>query len=210
MPYQSTIQQLKQALTKKLNTPVHYVQATCMNKQYKWFIQNHSTIIPLLIYPQNIGYLKIQAVLDENQLDDIYHIVQWTLISLEEIFRKYNIFLTDKTHFPLLIECLNSKESLKTIYDLYEASSAQSFIHCHATTYDPSIFSSELNNIFIFISNLSLLSKKNQLTLAHFLRTQNQHFIVASIEKASSKSQILPSLLECFTSPPTQDFSYHK
>ena len=188
--YEKTIEKLQQALSQRLGVPVQYCSEPKESSR-KWLIEEGSVIFPLSLKAQPAGSLKIAALLEAAQLKEIHHIVQWTMISLGNIFDQY------EAKGPFFIEASEPKEALKQAYDFYEKSLARAFIHCQAEAFDPQLFSSDLKNTFLFISNVSRLSKEHQLFLSHFLRTNQAPFTAVSIEEPSPKP-LLPSLLECF------------
>ena len=191
--YENTIEKLQQALSQRLGVLVDFCPEPKESSR-KWLIQEGSVIIPLSLKAQSIGSFKIPVLLEAGQLKEIHHIIQWTMISLANILDQY-----ESPKGPFFIEAKESKEALKQAYDLYEQSLARAFIHCQAEAFDPQLFSSDLKNTFLFVSNVSQLSKEHQLFLSHFLRTTKPQFTAVSIEEPSPKP-LLPSLLECFPS----------
>ena len=209
--YQQTIQQLSRSLEKKWKKPVEYLQQSYPVPYYsKWIEKNNETIFPLLMNFQTAGHIKVASRLNTDQLNTTRHLIQWTLKSLEDVFKQYNTqFYTDsKEIYPLLIQSEDESSSLKQAYELYEQSPARSFIHCHARVWERSFFSDHLGQTLIFISELSQLSKENQMFLSHFIRTSVQAgktpLIIGSIKEPfyelKKNSQILDSLLENFVS----------
>ena len=209
--YQQTIQQLSRSLEKKWKKPVEYLQQSYPALYCdKWLEKNNETIFPLLMNFQTAGHIKVASRLNTDQLNTTHHLIQWTLQSLEDVFKQYNTqFYTDsKEIYPLLIQSEDEPSSLKQAYELYEQSPARSFIHCHAQVWDRSFFSAPLDQTLIFISDLPQLSKENQMFLSHFIRTSVQNgktpLIVSSIKEPfyelKRNSQILDSLLENFVS----------
>ena len=91
--YQNTIKKLAKALSQRLEASVQYDEHFDFKPSSgrKWFVEKDYTVIPLSLQLENIGYLKIQAVLPDEELDQVYHLVQWTLISLENVFSQYNV-----------------------------------------------------------------------------------------------------------------------
>ena len=169
--------------------------------------KKEATIFPLYMNLQSAGQIKVSSVLDDQDSNRTYDIIQWTLRSLESVFRQYGTsFYSDSVDlYPLLLESLSDKNSLKKAYEIYEKSFATSFIHCHAKVFNRDIFSSNLDRTLIFISGISSLSKENQLFLSHFMRTYSQTpLLVASMEGSlrdlMKSSQIVPSFLDIFVS----------
>ena len=202
--YQQTMQQLSRTLSHQLGAGVSYSHLVHSDhKDKKWLKKENSTVIPLFFRYQPAGLITIESGgVGEDTLDQVYHLIQWTLVSLEDVFKQYNTDIYSGADiYPLLIESLDSKDSIKKACDLYETSQAKSFIHYHAKAWNESIFSEDLDKTFIFISDLSELSKENQLFLAHFLRTKKaQPFIAASIGCPLNEANIAPSLQQAFAS----------
>lgn len=209
--YQQTMEKLSRSLENRLEIPVEYLKKS-LPVQKKWVFKNGGVIFPLVLNRHTAGQIKVQADLNESQLQTTQYLIQWTLHSLEKVFRSYNtcFYSGSKDIYPvLLVESSDEQSSLRQACNLYEQSPAVSFIHCHSAVWDRSLFSSQLNRTFIFISDLTKLSKENQMFLAHFIRTSFQKEqappLIAgsapcSLKDVVRREVILSSLLENFVS----------
>ena len=209
--YQQTMEKLSCSLEQKWQKPVKYLKQSYPALYCdKWLEKNNETLFPLLMDFQTAGHIKVDSRLNMEQLNTTCHLIQWTLQSLKDVFKRHNtqFYAGSKEIYPLLIQSENEPSSLKQAYELYEQSPARSFIHCHAQVWERSFFSDCLDQTLIFISNLSQLSKENQMFLSHFIRTSVQNgktpLIVGSVGESfyelKKKVQILDSLLETFVS----------
>ncbi len=205
------MKRLSQSLEEKWQIPVKYFQQSYPTQHSKkWLKKENETIFPLSMDFQTAGHIKVSSQLNEDQTNKAYHLIQWTLDSLGDVFKKCNtsFYSGSKEIYPLLIQSVDPQISLKQVYELYEKSPARSFIHCHSKVFDRSLFSSHLDQTLIFISELSALSKENQLFLSHFIRNSFQNkktpLVVGSVANFSDEiktdSKIIPSLLESFVS----------
>ena len=193
--YQQTMKRLSQTLSDKFSLPIHFSDKAQSSDQ-KW-------VIPLFINRQQAGRLQVDPSISTEGLDEIYSHVQWTLNSLEGLFQKYGIpFHSSEENFPIWISTLETQQALKVVLDFYERSSLNSFIHLHASVFNSEFFSPDLKKTLIFISSIEILSKENQLFLAHYLRTgqEGPSLILSSVLSLESvQKKIVPSLMECFT-----------
>ena len=203
--YKKTMKTLASALSQKLKRPVKFNPSSYTpppQPEKKWITHNGKTFIPLSFHPQFEGYFEIESKQTENQpaLNEVYYLIEWTLISLKDIFEQSRgfCFREDKTNFPLLIESPCSKKTLSKVYDLYDESNAKFFIHFNGSELDSAVFSSSLSQAFIFIPDLAKLSKQDQLLLSHFLRTNKngEYFLAAGLTGA--QTPVIDSLMECF------------
>ncbi len=194
--YQQTMKRLSQTLSDKFSIPIRY-----FNRPGP---QSTSIVIPLILSRQTAGHLQVDSSVSTELLDEIYHHVQWTLSSLEDLFQKHGVsFQSREESFPVWISALSDQRALKTALDFYERSCLRSFVHIHASVFDAGLFSSDLKKTLIFISSAEQLSKESQLFLAHYLRTNKEgpSLIFSSpLSLEPAQKKIVPSLLECFTS----------
>ena len=207
--YKKTMKTLAKALSQKLSREVTFNPSSFhrASSQKKWVTHNGKTFIPLSFHPQFTGHFEIKPspVKETAALNEVYYLIEWTLISLKDIFEQSRglSFQEDKTNFPLLIESSCLKTTLSKVYDLYDESGASFFIHFKGSRLDPAVFSSDLRQAFIFISNLAQLSKEDQLLLSHFLRTNKngEYFLAAGLDgSAAAGAPVISSLMECFES----------
>ena len=198
---------LSQSLESKWNTPVRYLKKALLNEDKKWIQKDDFVVFPLYFNFQSAGHIKIFSRLNEKKCQDTYGVIQWTLQSLEDVFKKYqtSFYFDSKDIYPLLVESVTNKNDLKLAYEIYEKSFATSFIHCHAKVFKRDFVSSDLNKTLIFISDISSLSKEDQLFLSHLIRTEAKIPLIMastqeSIQEIQKNLKIIPSLLESFNS----------
>ena len=207
--YQQTMKKLSQSLENRLKTPVEYLKKS-RPVQQKWIQKDNEIFFPLMLNWHTAGQIKVSAHLNESQIQTTLFLIQWTLDSLEKVFNKHNtcFYSGSKDIYPVLIDSADEYNSLQQACNLYEQSPASSFIHCHSAVFDRSLFSSSLSRTFIFISDLTELSKENQMFLAHFIRTSFQTveipLIAGSVKyplkEVVGRNLLLPSLVENFVS----------
>ena len=194
--YQQTMERLSRTLSDKFSIPIRYSNQAGS--------QSSSVVVPLIISRQTAGHLQVDSSVSTERLDEIYHHVQWTLSSLEDLFQKHGVsFQSREESFPIWISSLSDQRALKTALDFYEKSFLRSFVHLQASVFDTGFFSSDLKKTLIFISSAEQLSKENQLFLAHYLRTNKKGpslIFSSSLSLESAQKKIVPSLMECFNS----------
>ena len=206
--YQNSIKKLSQTLSQKFGVSIDYSQNPLPDlEQNKWNKkEGFRSVIPLSVNKNPLGHIQVPSSLNDGVLDEIYLHTHWLINSLEDLSWKYGgeKFLQHQ-NFPLFIQSANNEKALNCILNIYEKSSAVSFIHCLPQDFNKNLFTKELKGALVFVSNLRLLSRENQLFLSHYLRTKKEGPFSAvsdefSLEEALEKKEILPSLIECFKS----------
>ncbi len=208
--YEQTMRQLTQTLSHKFEIPVSYSsvsQLRFLKKNKRWQLEKEQFIIPLF---KTGGCIQIQSKVKDQQLDEIYDHVQWTLSSLEKVFQEHGVSLFDQNNFPVFIPNSSIQDSVQIALSLYENSSAQAFIHLNARVFDPSLLAEDMHNTLILISNIEELSDQNQKFLSEYLTKNDQGpllVISSTLPCELFQKKIQSSLMQCLNCMEKGDLS---
>ena len=211
--YKKTMKQLTKTLSHKFDIPMNYSNASqlrFLEKDKKWQLDHEKAIIPLFMNEKTAGCIQIQSKIKDPLLNEIYDHVQWTLHSLEKIFKNHGVEFSFQNDFPIFIPLLSSDDAIKVALDLYEKSEAVSFIHFTASVFNPSFFSEDMKSTLILISNMEDLSQENQEFLSDYLTKNEEGPLVifsSVLDWESLQKKVNTSLMQCLNSIKIDDSS---
>lgn len=201
--YKDTMEQLSHLLSYKLQKPVSFSQKSVpIASDLKWASSEDESnfLFPINMNLIPSGHLQVDSSVGKQHLNEIFSMIQWTLMSLEEILEKYNIKISSNLSLnPVLLQDLPNKNAVDLAHDVYENSQAQFFIkHNDDEALNRSVFSAELKQTLIFISDLASLNHEDQVFLSHYLSSRNSGPMI--LGATSSETKVLKSLLDSFSS----------